>query len=72
MVMVAGLGSSVRTIIIVVVATAWVAYARYVREEVLIQRERDYVTAAPAIGCGGPRITLRHLPSRTSSPPYWS
>ena len=50
MVMVAGLGSSVRTIIIVVVATAWVAYARYVRGEVLSQRERDYVTAALAIG----------------------
>ena len=61
MVMVAGLGSSVRTIIIVVVATAWVAYARYVRGEVLSQRERDYVTAALAIGCGGRRIMLRHL-----------
>ena len=61
MVMVAGLGSSVRTIIIVVVATAWVAYARYVRGEVLSQRERDYVTAALAIGCPGHRIMLRHL-----------
>ena len=61
MVIVAGLGSSVRTIIIVVVATAWVAYARYVRGEVLSQRERDYVTAALAIGCGGRRIMLRHL-----------
>ena len=61
MVMVAGLGSSVRTIIIVVIATAWVAYARYVRGEVLSQKERDYVTAALAIGCGGRRIMLRHL-----------
>ena len=61
-VIVAGLGSSVRTIIIVVVATSWVAYARYVRGEVLSQRERDYVTAALATGCGGGRrIMLRHL-----------
>lgn len=61
MVMVAGLGSSVRTIIIVVVATSWVSYARYVRGEVLSQRERDYVIAALATGCGNGRIMLRHL-----------
>jgi peptide/nickel transport system permease protein len=61
MVMVAGLGASVRTIVIVVVATSWVAYARYVRGEVLSQRERDYVTAALVTGCSGVRIMLRHL-----------
>ena len=61
MVMVAGLGSSVRTIIIVVVATSWVSYARYVRGEVLSQRERDYVIAALATGCSNGRIMLRHL-----------
>ena len=61
MVMVAGLGSSVRTIIIVVVASAWIAYARYVRGEVLSQRERDYIIAAMAVGCGGQRIMVRQL-----------
>ena len=61
MVLVAGLGSSIRTIVIVVIATAWVSYARYVRGEVLTQIGRDYITAAKAIGCGGERIMTRHL-----------
>ena len=61
MVLVAGLGSSIRTIVIVVVATAWVSYARYVRGEVLAQRGRDYITAARAIGCRADRIMFRHL-----------
>jgi peptide/nickel transport system permease protein len=39
----------------------WVGYARVARGEVLALRERDYVTAAVAIGASHPRVMARHL-----------
>ena len=61
MIMVAALGPSLRTIVIVVIVTGWVGYARFVRGEVLSLRERDYVTAAKALGARIDRILLRHI-----------
>jgi peptide/nickel transport system permease protein len=43
------------------VLNGWVGYARVVRGQVLSLRERDYVTAARAIGSSHRRIVLRHL-----------
>jgi peptide/nickel transport system permease protein len=42
-------------------ATSWFATSRLVRAEVLSLRARDHVTAARALGAGGPRIIVRHL-----------
>lgn len=41
--------------------TAWPATARLVRAQVLIIRERDFVTAARAAGAGGVAIFVRHV-----------
>lgn len=61
MVFVAAFGPSLRIIIIVVVLTSWVSYARYVRGEVLSLKEREFVLGAVAAGCGPLRILVRHL-----------
>ena len=61
LVAVARFGPSLWIIIVVVVATSWIAYARYVRAEVLSLKEREFVLGAVAIGCGVPRIMFRHL-----------
>jgi peptide/nickel transport system permease protein len=39
----------------------WVAYARVARAQVLSLRERDYVTAARALGAGPLRVMARHI-----------
>ncbi len=55
------LGPSQQNVIIVISAFVWVAYARVIRSEVLSLREREYVTAAIAIGATTPRILARHI-----------
>lgn len=48
--------------------TGWVLYARVVRSETLSLREREFVTAARAVGATGVRTVLRHiLPNVTSA-----
>ena len=42
-------------------ANGWVGYARVARGQVLALRERDYVTAAIALGASNERVMLRHL-----------
>jgi peptide/nickel transport system permease protein len=42
-------------------ANGWVGYARVARGQVLALRERDYVTAAVALGATNRRVMLRHL-----------
>ncbi|TLF79781.1 ABC transporter permease [Nonomuraea sp. KC401] len=58
---IAVLGPSLFFMILVLGLTGWVAYARVVRAEVLSLREREFVTAARAIGDTGPQIMVRHL-----------
>jgi peptide/nickel transport system permease protein len=48
-------------IILALCANGWVGYARVARGQVLALRERDYISAALAIGASGPRIMARHL-----------
>lgn len=61
LVLIAAMGPSLKAVVLAVMVSGWVAYARYVRGDVLAQREREYITAAIAIGCGAPRIMFRHL-----------
>jgi peptide/nickel transport system permease protein len=62
------LGPSLRNVIIVLGITGWVTYARVVRSEVLSLRERDFVTAATAIGASSRRIMLRHIVPNIAAP----
>jgi peptide/nickel transport system permease protein len=62
------LGPSLRNIILALSILGWVGYARLVRGQVLVEREKDYVQAAVALGAGSSRIILRHLLINTSGP----
>jgi len=55
------LGLGLRNIIITLILTGWVAYARLVRGEVLAIKEREYIEAARALGQSDAPILLRHV-----------
>ena len=61
LVVVAVLGPSLRNLVMVVVVVSWVLFARFIRGEVLSLKERDFITAARAIGSSHARIAGRHL-----------
>jgi len=52
---------SLTNLMIVLVLRSWVVYARLVRVVTLSAREREFVTAARAIGGGATRILFRHI-----------
>jgi len=58
---VAVLGPSLINIVAVLGITGWVVYARIVRSEVLSLREREFITAAKAIGSANFKIIATHL-----------
>lgn len=58
---VAVLGSSLLNIILVLGATNWVQYARVVRAECLVLKNREFVQAARVLGASTIRILRRHL-----------
>jgi peptide/nickel transport system permease protein len=43
-----------------VFAVGWALYARLTRGEMLVEREREYILAAKALGYSTPRIVFRH------------
>ncbi len=55
------LGSSLITIILVIGLLSWMRVARLVRASFLSVKERDFVTAAHALGCGHFQMIFRHL-----------
>jgi peptide/nickel transport system permease protein len=55
------LGTQLSNLIVVLVLRSWVVYARLVRVAVLSMREREFITAARALGLGGWRIVWRHV-----------
>ena len=65
---IAVLGPSFPTLILVVGLSGWVAYARILRAQALVLRSREFVDAVHALGGSGLRIALRHvLPNVLSS-----
>ena len=54
--------------IVALCANGWVGYARVARGQVLTLRERDYVTAARALGASTPRILVRHIAPNLIAP----
>ena len=55
------LGASILNLIVVLGVTSWITYARIVRGEVLTLRERDFVTAARALGATDLKLIFRHI-----------
>lgn len=55
------IGPSLQNLILVLALTSWVQYARVVRGQVLVVREREYIQSAHAIGLGDLRIIFRHI-----------
>lgn len=51
----------VGVMIVALCANGWVGYARVARGQVLALRERDYVTAAVALGASNRRVMFKHL-----------
>jgi peptide/nickel transport system permease protein len=62
------LGPGVHNIYIAVFLVAWTMYARLARAEMLVERSKDYILAARALGYGSGRIIFRHaLPNIINS-----
>lgn len=55
------IGPSVITVALVLALSDWVIYARTIRAKVLVEKEKDYVVAARALGASDRRILFRHL-----------
>jgi peptide/nickel transport system permease protein len=64
----AAVGPSVRTVIIVLCIDGWLAYARVSRGTVLSLRETAYVEAAEIVGCRARRVMFRHVMPNLASP----
>jgi peptide/nickel transport system permease protein len=65
---IAVLGPSFPTLIVVIGLSGWVSYARILRSQVLVLRSREFVEAIRALGGSVIRVVLRHvLPNVLSS-----
>lgn len=58
---VAILGPGLRNMYLAVALVAWVIYARLVRGEILVEKQKEYVMAARALGNPDARVIVRHL-----------
>jgi peptide/nickel transport system permease protein len=58
---IAVLGPSFPTLVVVIGLSGWVAYARVLRSQVLTLRSREFVDAIRGLGGSIPRILLRHV-----------
>jgi peptide/nickel transport system permease protein len=58
---IAVLGPSFPTLIVVIGLSGWVGYARILRAQALVLRSREFVDAIHALGGGALRIVLRHI-----------
>ena len=55
------IGGGLTNMIILLIVSQWVQYARLVRGSVLSLRDREYIQSAQAIGVKGWRILFQHL-----------
>ena len=60
-ILLAVLGKGVDKIIIALVTVQWAYYARTARSAALVERSKEYIEAARALGLSAWRIVLRHL-----------
>jgi peptide/nickel transport system permease protein len=61
LILMVGLGTGVRNVILAIVLVDWTRFCRVLRSEVLIVRRRDYVAAARLIGFSHARTVLREI-----------
>ncbi|MGF1626499.1 MAG: ABC transporter permease [Alphaproteobacteria bacterium] len=61
-------GPSMTTVIIVLAINGWMVYGRMTRGIVLSVRQLPYVEAAEMVGCSGPRVVFRHILPNLTSP----
>lgn len=61
MILLALFGQGIGKIIVALLASQWAYYARTTRAAALVERDKDYVSAARLLGLSTPRIVLRHL-----------
>ena len=54
------LGPGIQNIYIAVFLVAWTMYARLVRAEMLVEKNKDYIVAAQVLGFGTKRIIFKH------------
>jgi len=62
------LGPGIRNVIFALSLLGWVGYARLVRGQVLVEREKPYFESAKALGAGWLRIIFRHLVPNLAGP----
>jgi peptide/nickel transport system permease protein len=62
------LGQNMRNLILVLAVSTWVVYARIVFTSVRALRDRDFVTAAAALGASDRRLMIRHILPGVLSP----
>jgi peptide/nickel transport system permease protein len=60
------LGGSMGSMVLVLVLAGWVIYARVLRSELLYLREVEFVQGARALGASRPRVVFRHLLPNTA------
>lgn len=65
---VAVLGPSVRNLVLVLILTGWVLYARTVRAQVLTVRRLDFIQASVALGAGPARTLVHHVVPNVLAP----
>jgi peptide/nickel transport system permease protein len=58
---IAVLGPSFPTLIVVIGLSGWMSYARVLRSQVLVLRSREFVDAIHALGGSMPRVIARHI-----------
>ena len=54
------LGPGIQNIYIAVFLVAWTMYARLIRAEMLVEKNKDYIVAAQVLGFGSNRIIFKH------------
>lgn len=68
MIILATIGPTTATVIVVLAINGWMVYARVTRGIVLSLRQMPFVEAAELIGCRPARVMLRHLLPNLTSP----
>jgi peptide/nickel transport system permease protein len=61
---------SISTIMIIIGLTGWMDVARLMRAEFLTLKERDFISAARAIGASDTRLIFRHITPNALSPVF--
>jgi peptide/nickel transport system permease protein len=68
LIILAVIGPSMATVIMVLSLNGWMVYGRMIRSAVLSVRQTPYVEAAEIIGCSSHRVIFRHILPNLTSP----